>query len=232
MTQPTRRARRATSDSTGKGASRAAASQSKRDEIIAAAVAVLAREGLAQTTTRKIAAEANVNQAMIGYYFGGKDDLLFAALQEMIGLTATIVRAAMAERAEPERALVCAMRAFWTHVESHFELQIMQFELTLYALRRPESAWLAREQYAGYITLVADLTRAAFEGSGRACALPYDELARFIVGGLDGLILQYVSDQDQQRARRDLEHLIRAAVQLATGAASGGAGYEGAADAE
>ena len=215
MTETSRSARPQTPEKSGHRAARSTTGQSKRAEIIAAAVAVLAREGLAETTTRKIAAEAGVNQAMIGYYFGGKDDLLLAALQEMMRLTATIVRAAMMENVAPERALAGAMRAFWSHVESQYALQIMQYELTLYAIRRPASAWLAREQYAGYVSLVANLTRAAFEGAGRACALSYDELARFIVGGLDGLILQFVSDRDEARARRDLECLIHAALLLA-----------------
>lgn len=193
-------------------------SSDKRAAIVAATVAVLAREGLTKTTTRKIAAEAGVNQAMIGYYFGGKDDLLFEALREMMRMTANIARATMAEGVAPERALASAITAFWEHVERASALQVMQYELTLYALRRPESAWLAREQYAGYTTVVADLARQAFESVGQRCALPYDQLARFIIGGLDGLILQYVSDRDQQRARGDLESLIQATIALATGA--------------
>ena len=189
----------------------------KRAEIIAAALSVLAREGLSETTTRKIAAEAGVNQAMIGYYFGGKDELLLAALQEMMRLTADIVRSALPERVPPDIALASAMTAFWEHVERNSDLQIMQYELTLYALRRAESAWLAREQYAGYIAVVAELAREAYESAGSHCALPYEELARFIIGGLDGLILQFVSDHDEIRARRDLRHLIRAAISLANG---------------
>ena len=51
------------------------------------------------------------------------------------------------------------------------------------------------------------------------CALPLDALARFIVGGLDGLILQFVSDQDIARAHRDLESLIAAVIALADGSA-------------
>lgn len=196
------------------------ASVNKRAEIIAAAVAVLAREGLSETTTRKIAAEARVNQAMIGYYFGGKDELLLAALQEMMRLTAEIVRSAIPARMAPENALASAIIAFWEHVEHNADLQIMQYELTLYALRRPDSAWLACEQYAGYVAVVAELACEAYEAAGSQCALPYDDLARFIIGGLDGLILQFVSDRDEVRARRDLRHLIRAAVSLANGASS------------
>jgi AcrR family transcriptional regulator len=184
---------------------------------------VLARDGLSQTTTRKIAAEAGVNQAMIGYYFGGKDDLLLAALQEMMRLTAEIARASITARDAPDRALASAISAFWEHVERRYDLQILQYELTLYALRQPQATWLAREQYAGYTEVVADLAREAFEAAGQRCALPFDELARFIVGGLDGLILQFVSDRDNERARRDLDNLIRATVALTRVAPNGNA---------
>jgi AcrR family transcriptional regulator len=44
----------------------------RRGEVIAAAARVLARDGLADSTTRKIAAEAGINQAMPRYYFGSK----------------------------------------------------------------------------------------------------------------------------------------------------------------
>lgn len=193
------------------------AGATKRAGIIAAAVSVLAREGLSETTTRKIAAEAGVNQAMISYYFGGKDELLLAALQAMMRLTADTVRSAMRARVEPEIALASAITAFWDHVERNYDLQIMQYELTLYALRRPKSAWLAREQYLGYTTLVAELAREAYEEARSQCALPYEDLARFIIGGLDGLILQFVSDRDEPRARHDLRRLIQAAIALASG---------------
>jgi hypothetical protein len=95
----------------------------------------------------------------------------------------------------------------------------MQYELTLYALRNPEAAWLAREQYRGYCEVVEGVLRAACEREGVTCALPLDALARFIVGGLDGLILQFVSGQDIARARCDLESLIAAVIALADGSA-------------
>jgi hypothetical protein len=95
----------------------------------------------------------------------------------------------------------------------------MQYELTLYALRNPEAAWLAREQYRGYCEVVEGVLHAACERQGVTGAIPLDALARFIVGGLDGLILQFVSDQNTTRARCDLESLIAAVIALAEGSA-------------
>lgn len=195
----------------------------RRAAILAAAVRVLAREGIAEATTRKIAAEARINQATLLYYVGSKDELLMAVLREMMRLTAEAARTPLerlirdAAQFSPRAAIRRSMRAFWEQVEAAPELQVMQYELTLYALRRPDSAWLAREQYNGYRAVVEELLREAYTRAGTRCAVPFDALARFIVGGLDGLILQFVSVRDTARARGDLDHLIAAVIALADG---------------
>lgn len=197
----------------------AEATSERRAELLAAAIRVLAREGLAETTTRKIAAEAGINQATLLYYFGSKDDLLFAVLQEMMRATQEIALQSVPEAANLRGAVAGAIRAFWGHVEATPELQIMQYELTLYALRNPDAAWLAREQYAGYSRVVEALLRETYVAAGQTSAIPFDALARFIVGGLDGIILQFVSDRDPARARGDVEYLIGAVLALAEGTA-------------
>lgn len=191
----------------------------RQAEIIAATIRVLAREGIAETTTRKIATEAGVNQATLRYYFGGKDDLLFAVLQEMMNRTRDVVREAVPVERElpPREAIAESLKAFWTHVEEFSELQVIQYELTLYALRNPESAWLAKQQYDGYCAVVETLLQETFVAAGKASAIPFAELARFIVGGIDGLILQFISDRDFERSRRDVDHLITAVIALAEG---------------
>ncbi len=190
----------------------------RQGEILAAALRVLARDGLAETTTRKIAAEAGVNQALLRYYFGRKDDLLFAVLQEMMRLTREVVREVASTSGSVRQAIAASLRAFWAHVEAAPELQVMQYELTLYALRHPDSAWLAREQYDGYCAVVQTLFEEAYAAAQQTCALPLADLARFVVGGLDGMILQFISDRNVERSRRDLDHLIAAVIALAEGA--------------
>ncbi|MGA7671592.1 MAG: TetR/AcrR family transcriptional regulator [Nitrolancea sp.] len=49
---------------------------STKDAIIESALAVLGRDGFSNLTTRAIAQEAGVNQALINYHFGTKDKLL------------------------------------------------------------------------------------------------------------------------------------------------------------
>jgi AcrR family transcriptional regulator len=186
----------------------------RRADILAATIRVLARDGLAATTTRKIATEAGVNQATLRYYFGSKDDLLFAVLQAMMQNTGEIVQKAVQPGEQPAALIRQSLTAFWSHVESSPELQVMQYELTLYALRNPASAWLAKEQYDGYCTLVENLFQYYFEQASVISATPLPTLARFTVAGIDGLILQFVSDHNSERARRDLNTLIQAVLAL------------------
>ena len=195
--------------------SKASTVDERRARILEAAIEVLARDGIAETTTRKIAAEAEVNQAMLRYYFGSKDDLLFAVLQEMMRQTREAVQRATPKGKALREMLLEGLTGFWMHFEARPELQVMQYELTLYALRNPASAWLARQQYDGYCAVVETLLEEGFTTAGESSALSFAELARFIVGGLDGLILQFISDHNSARARRDLSNLVNAVAALA-----------------
>ena len=142
--------------------SRSETTTERRTEIIEATIRVLARDGLAETTTRKIAAEANVNQATLRYYFGSKDELLFAVLQVMIHLTGEVVRSVIMTEGSLHEIISASLQAFWSHVEAFPEFQIIQYELTMYALRNPESSWLAHQQYDGYTAIVETLFQEAF----------------------------------------------------------------------
>lgn len=187
----------------------------RREEILAAAIRVLAQDGIAETTTRKIASEAKVNQASLRYYFGSKDDLLFAVLQEMMRVTRDLVRASMPAGRNVPEIIAHSCQAVWSRIESAPELQVMQYELTLYALRNPASAWLAQQQYEGSCAVVAELLQQGFTAANQTCTVPLTDLAHFIVGGFDGLTLQFISDRDPARARRGLDLLIKAVISLA-----------------
>ena len=133
----------------------------------------------------------------------------------MMRQTREIVQQAMPNGKTLRERLLEGLTGFWTHFEARPELQVMQYELTLYALRNPASAWLARQQYDGYCAVVETLLEEGFAATDKSSAIPFTELARFIVGGIDGLILQFISDHNSARARRDLDNLVSAVIALA-----------------
>lgn len=56
----------------------------QRAALLDAALALYARDGIAATNLRRIAAHAGVTPAMVGYYFGGKASLIDAVVEERI----------------------------------------------------------------------------------------------------------------------------------------------------
>jgi AcrR family transcriptional regulator len=64
------------------GASKHDASPDTRSRILEAAFQCLAARGYASLNVRDIAKDAGVNHALISYYFGGKDRLVIAVLDE------------------------------------------------------------------------------------------------------------------------------------------------------
>lgn len=57
---------------------------SKKEHILHVTLQLLKNEGFEGVTVRKIAKQANVNIALINYYFGSKDKLLNAAVQILV----------------------------------------------------------------------------------------------------------------------------------------------------
>lgn len=61
--------------------------EQRRRQIIDATIAVLARNGVAQTSLSRIAAEAGISKSIISYHFNGKDEIfeqLFATISKRI----------------------------------------------------------------------------------------------------------------------------------------------------
>ncbi len=191
-------------------------------QLVAAARRVLARDGVQGATMRGVATEAGVPLGTLSYVFGSKEQLLKGVIEDVSNEIAGVLQ----ESAETDKGLEHALRAgtetFWeTLVEGDRWLQVMQYELVMYALRTPGLEHLARWQYDRYVRVVAEWTQEAANNAGERCAVPFEVLARVMVASVDGVILQYVGDPDLSRSRRDLAVVIEMLVDLTkVGAAS------------
>src|SRR5258706_15202203 len=110
--------------------SRTSAVMERRTEIIEAAIRVLSRNGITETTTRKIPAEANVHQATLGYSFGSKDDLLFAVLQEMMHRTREIVHAGTPFARGLHQPTSESPPAHWAYPDATPRFDALHYDLT------------------------------------------------------------------------------------------------------
>lgn len=84
-----------------------------RQQIMDAAVDLFARQGYAVTSVRKIADQVGVNSAMVHYYFGSKEALLHAALEQSLEPLAESVAAMKQSKEAPLQDIVSLiLRAF------------------------------------------------------------------------------------------------------------------------
>jgi AcrR family transcriptional regulator len=182
-----------------------------RAQIIEGALRSLSQTGVIGTTTRKIAAEADVRLATLHYQFDSKSALLVAVLEALIDDIAERLRQQRDPTGEALDACIeHTLHAAWRNILRTKQIQIVQFELTLYALREG-AQWLATRQYEAYVSLYRDHLMNATRESDRLSLASYASLARFILAGLDGLILQELAKPSSKRSKSGIDALITAA---------------------
>lgn len=192
-----------------------AASERTR-QAVAAARAVMARDGVARTTLRSVAAEAGVPLGTLQYVFPSKDGLVRAVVEDLVEEIASVLTASLPVDGGLATSVRDGVEAFWsTLVTDQVHLQVMQGELLYESLRRPGHEELARWQYERYLAVIADWCDRAAAAAGETTAVPLDRLARVVLAGIDGLILQYVSAPDDARAADDLELLVTMVLAVA-----------------
>jgi AcrR family transcriptional regulator len=186
-------------------------------QLVAAARSALARDGVARTSLRAVvAAEAGVPLGTLQYVFRSKESLLRAVIEDVVDEIARVLKASAELQAGLEHAIRHGLTSFWSHlVTGQTNLQVMQYELTMYALRTAGQESLARWQYERYGSIVAEWCQQAAHNAGETCAVPFGRLARLMVANLDGLIMQHVCDPNEARSREDLNATIEMLISMA-----------------
>ena len=181
------------------------ADKGRRAQLISAARAVMAREGVAAATTRRITEEAGLPHGAFHYWFAGKEELFEEEqlFEEVVAESLRDITDA-ARAAETARGAAASLRdllrAAFDVVERdeqvHPGLQLAGYELTALALRTPALRDLARRQYQAYRDTAAAIT--APWVAGRRVDLPGgpDALNQLIAILFDGLVLAWLADPD------------------------------------
>jgi AcrR family transcriptional regulator len=173
-------------------------------QIVAAARVVVTRDGVAGTTVRAVAQEAAIPLGTLQYVFPTKQQLLRAVIEDLVEELASNLMSSVPRGDDLESAIGHGIRTFWNElvVGDAERVQLAQYELTTYALRTAGLEDLARWQYERYTDVVAGWLQRA------AAAVDSRQLARLVVAGVDGLIMQYVVNPDPDRGREDIEAMI------------------------
>ncbi|QFG29381.1 TetR/AcrR family transcriptional regulator [Pseudomonas umsongensis] len=179
-----------------------------KEQIIEGALACLIADGVAGATTRKIAAQAGVPLAALHYHFSSKESLLFAVLE---GLAKKLKDAISAEAAPSKNLAQCIERvllADWSIAQKNREIQTVQYELTLFALRTKEADWLAKGQYEDYLSAHEQVFSQYIDTNDAAAVERIRDLSQLALTGIDGIILLELAAPDAQRSQSAVRNLI------------------------
>src|SRR6478672_11527348 len=156
----------------------------RRAQLIAAATRVVAREGVAAATTRRIAQEAGVPHGLVHYWFSGKDELLEEVVQGMLRQLESVTSASAQQHGR-------------SVVEGDDRgRQIALFELTTWSLRSAEHREVARTQYAAYRATAASVTSAWLAEHDVELPGAPDVFAQFVAALFDGVNLAWLADPE------------------------------------
>lgn len=178
----------------------------RREELIDAALHVLVHEGFLAVTTRRITQQAGLALGAFHYVFRDKSEMLAA----IISRTANHAAKILTEAVEPGDNDLLAVaerlvRVYWTHVTTLPDNQLAQYELIVHALRDPQLQHLANLQQEGSTHAVL----AVFDRfPATVPAVVRDDVARYLVAAVDGLVLHYIVERDTAAAERRLELFI------------------------
>ncbi|MDQ1124969.1 transcriptional regulator, TetR family [Microbacterium sp. LKL04] len=175
--------------------------EERRDELIAAAIRVIARRGVAAATTRAITAEAGMPLGAFTYIFGTQDELMTAVIDTVIAQE----RFAAESRAIDPTSLTAAIRS---GLEGYIDMleqdpadEIALLELALVARRRDPQGQM-RAQWRTYYDAAEQMLAYAAEITGNRWTAPLSDLARHLVVIADGITTTWLADGDSDAARR------------------------------
>ncbi|WP_093771890.1 TetR/AcrR family transcriptional regulator [Streptomyces sp. yr375] len=167
-------------------------SAERRRQLTAAAIRAMARDGVAGTTTRSIAAEAGVSLSVFHYCFDSKQALVESVITSITDEYVSVVKEALRPRATLEETVRAGFQAYWDHVRAHPDAHLLTYELTQYALRRPGFEQLARRQYELYGDAYTELIEQLSASMNLRLRVPVAVLARYLAAMTDGLTLNYL----------------------------------------
>ncbi|MBA3418687.1 MAG: TetR family transcriptional regulator [Geodermatophilaceae bacterium] len=185
----------------------------RRQQLIEAAIRVAERDGIAATTTRRIAAEAGASLASVHYCFRSKQELLQEVLTAIITELAEAARGEVRPGIDAGTLLREGLQALWVIVEKEPGKQQLTYELTHYALRQPGMDSFALWQYEMSYAACSAHLEAIAAAAGITWSRPMPVLARMLMTVIDGVVLGWLVDRDSPAA---LAALVSLADLLAT----------------
>lgn len=165
-------------------------------QIIDAAIRVLARQGYAKTSLLDIAKEAGMSKGALHYHYPTKEALIHAVLETACNVVQARTLQAWSPSDDPFQALRKSLRELWAARAERTDEALVVADLLALSLY-DESL---RPKLAEFYELGAAQIRQYLEqhmlSLGLEPRVPLEILPRIVIGLLDGLVMQAFVDSD------------------------------------
>lgn len=167
--------------------------EERKEQLIAATVELMRREGVQSVTIRAIAKEANAPLATAHYCFSNKEELMEAAAEAWFKNLSRFSRDVPVHLGL-RKAVEEVAEGYWRALEEEPANILSEIELILWATRNAAVSPLAAKIYPAYEVELGNIFSSAAEGSGEECLIGYPALVRIFLMIYDGAAIQYMTD--------------------------------------
>jgi AcrR family transcriptional regulator len=130
-----------------------------RQRIMAAATHEFATKGLAGARIADIAARAGANKRMLYHYFGDKEALFLAVLENAYAAIRARERALDLQHLEPEAAMRRLVETTWDHYIEHPEFLTLLGTENLHRARHLKRSTRIRDMHSPFADMIRDILR-------------------------------------------------------------------------
>lgn len=190
-------------------------SEGSRQQVLDAAIAVLAKKGITGTSVQDIADGAGLSKGAVHYHFESKDDLLVRVLERCCEVIEERVRAVFAEPGSPLERMQRALREMWKiRREGVRELRVLS-ELFLVARQNREIRRACGEALQRGRRQIVDIGLKELIAMGLKPKVSIEVIPRLLLATLDGLLLhQEVDPVSSDEEAQVLEAIEASAMAL------------------
>ncbi len=178
----------------------------RREALIAAAIRVIAADGMAGATTRAVAAEAGMSLASLHYVFGSRDALLEAVIEQVVDAEARAAEDVLTvfdSHGAPislDALLATGLDHFIDGLLASPDDELALAELTIHA-RRAGMTELLDEQRRIYLDAAGRTLARAAAHAGAEWTVPLAQVATLLTTQLDGITYSWLAHRDEASAR-------------------------------
>jgi TetR/AcrR family fatty acid metabolism transcriptional regulator len=169
--------------------------EARRRQIVETAIQTIATQGFSQASLAEIARKAGISKGVISYHFAGKDELVEEILRSLLHQPAEFIKQRVGHHETALEQLRAYIEANFEFMESHRDNYVALVDLWGRRGSAGEENRFNAEAYEPSRHYLAHMLEAGRE-RGEFRHLPVRATASLIQASIDGVMLQWVFDED------------------------------------